>query len=156
MAGRAESGSGRGGRWGDSCVPPHARLHDVGGFGGGGIGSFLLASLSLSLCLSRSLFFLSLFPWGASLYFLGHAWGEGKRGACNVPPLRGLRTGKMGKNVRRHDLDRSNASMIKQKKNHRLYQTVRCHNPRYGARDLRGDSLAVPTVRQHDPSRRRE
>ena len=48
--------------------------------------------------------------------FLGQAWAEGKRGACNEPPLRGLWTGKPGKNVRRHGLYRSNASMIKQKK----------------------------------------
>ena len=37
-------------------------------------------------------------------------------GACNEPPPRGLRTGKPGNNVSRHDLHRSNASMIKQKK----------------------------------------
>jgi len=29
--------------------------------------------------------------------FLGQAWAEGKRGACNERPLRGLRTGKPGK-----------------------------------------------------------
>jgi len=29
--------------------------------------------------------------------FLGQAWAEGKRGACNEPPLRGLLTGKLGK-----------------------------------------------------------
>ena len=34
-----------------------------------------------------------------------------------MPPLRGLRTGKTGKNVLRHDLDWSNANTIKQKKN---------------------------------------
>jgi len=28
---------------------------------------------------------------------LGQAWAEGKRGACNEPPLRRLRTGKPGK-----------------------------------------------------------
>ena len=30
-------------------------------------------------------------------FFMGQAWAEGKRGACNEPPLRGLRTGKLGK-----------------------------------------------------------
>jgi len=49
--------------------------------------------------------------------FLGQAWAEGKGGACNEPSPYGLRTRKLGKNVRRHDLYRSNASMIKQKKN---------------------------------------
>jgi len=48
--------------------------------------------------------------------FLGQAWAEGIRGACNEPPLHRLRTGKPGKNIRRHGLYRSNASMIKQKK----------------------------------------
>ena len=35
--------------------------------------------------------------FGAPSIFLGQAWAEGKRGACNVPPPRGLRTGKPGK-----------------------------------------------------------
>jgi len=30
-------------------------------------------------------------------YLLGTGLGGGRRGACNVPPLRGLRTGKLGK-----------------------------------------------------------
>jgi len=29
--------------------------------------------------------------------FLGQAWAEGKRRACNEPPLRGLQTGRPGK-----------------------------------------------------------
>jgi len=56
-----------------------------------------------------------LFPWCAS-HLLGTGLGGGQRGACNVPPLRGQRTGKIGQNVHRHDLDRLNASMVKQKK----------------------------------------
>ena len=35
---------------------------------------------------------------GAHLFFLGTGLGAGQRGACNVPPLHGLRTN----NVRRH------------------------------------------------------
>jgi len=42
--------------------------------------------------------------------------GRGQRGACNVPPSRGQQTGTR-RNVRRHGLDRLNASMIKQKRN---------------------------------------
>jgi len=42
-----------------------------------------------------------LFPlcfYSARFYFLsGQAWAEGKRGACNEPPPRGQRTGKMDK-----------------------------------------------------------
>ena len=34
---------------------------------------------------------------GRVFSFSGQAWGEGKRGACNEPLLRGLRTGKLGK-----------------------------------------------------------
>ena len=40
--------------------------------------------------------FLSSFPW-AHLLFLGTSQGGGQRGACNEPPARGLRTGKLGK-----------------------------------------------------------
>jgi len=47
--------------------------------------------------------------------FLGQAWAEGERGACNVPPPRGPRTRKLGK-IYAAMIYRSHASMIKQKK----------------------------------------
>ena len=61
-----------------------------------------------------------LFSFVVSLgrYPLGTGLGGGQRGACNMPPLRGLRIRKLGENIRRHDLHRSHASMNKQKKNH--------------------------------------
>ena len=86
-----------------SC-PPHPSWHRRGRSRGRAVVSFCL--------------FLCLFPWCAITSREGRA--EGTRGACNEPSLRGLRTGKLGKNVRRHDLDRSYASMIKQKKNRHL------------------------------------
>ena len=50
-------------------------------------------SFVILLCFSHSLLSPLSFPWCAS-QLLGTGLGGGQRGACNVPPLRGLRTGK--------------------------------------------------------------
>ena len=50
------------------------------------------ASFVYSLCLVRLLSFPLLFPWCAS-HFRRIGLGGGQRGASNVPPLRGQRTG---------------------------------------------------------------
>ena len=79
---------------------------------------------AVSLVLLLAFFFFSLFSFLISLVRHTLSWtglGGGQRGACNVPPLRGQRTGKLDKNIRRHRLARLNASMIKQKKNHLYY-----------------------------------
>ena len=62
--------------------------------------------------------FLSLcqIPWARLFLFLGQAWAEGKRGLQRAATAL-TADRKTGQNVRRHDLYRSNASMIKQKKN---------------------------------------
>jgi len=55
--------------------------------GGGGMGTrFLCLFLFIPFVLSL-----------ASFTSLGKAWAEGKRGACNVPPPRGQRTGELRK-----------------------------------------------------------
>jgi len=73
-------GSGRGGlKSRVGAFPTHARLHGIGGNGVmDGHGFPLLLSLS--------------FPWCA-FHLLGSGLGGGHRGASNVPPLRGQRTG---------------------------------------------------------------
>jgi len=77
-----EAEGGIGCRGGTAAVPTHAPPH---GIGRGGVGDG-----------SRSPFILS-FVLSLIYSLLGQAWAEGKRGACNVPPPRGLRTGKPGK-----------------------------------------------------------
>jgi len=92
---------GLGCRGGAAAVPAHALFHGIGRRGVGDGPRFLLL-------------FLSLFPWCASI--LGAGLGGGQRGACNVPPPRGQRTGNLGK-MYAAILERLNASMNKQKKN---------------------------------------
>jgi len=41
--------------------------------------------------------FFTFYFFGAHTSILGQAWAEGKWGACNVPPVRGLRTGNRAK-----------------------------------------------------------
>ena len=86
MAGGARSGGDGAGRGRDSTVPTHARLHGVRRNGVGGV--FLCLSFD---CHAR---FSVLCNSLCALYiFVGQAWAEGKRGACNEPPARGQRTG---------------------------------------------------------------
>ena len=63
---------------------------------------------------------LFLFPFvnflGRVYSFLGQAWAEGKKGSLQRAATARTADRKTGQNVRRHDLYRSNASMIKQKK----------------------------------------
>jgi len=92
---------------GATAVPTHAPLHGIRRRGVGPPGDGFLC---VFLCLSFVISLVRHTSWD-------RPGRRAKRGACNVPSLRGLRTGKTGKNVRRHDPDRSNASMIKQKKN---------------------------------------
>ena len=91
---------------GATAVPTHAPLHGIRRRGVGPPGDGFLCAF---LCLSFVISLVRHTSWD-------RPGRRAKRGACNVPSLRGLRTGKTGKNVRRHDPDRSNASMIKQKK----------------------------------------
>jgi len=72
---------------GATAVPTHAPLH---GIRRGGVG--LWGRFPLSFSLSLFCYFL-----GVLDIFVGQAWAEGKMGACNVPPPRGLRTWKLGK-----------------------------------------------------------
>jgi len=90
-AGRGTGGGGGGagrcgrlGRWGGTtAVLAHTLFY---GIGRRGVGEDR-CSFVIFLC--------SFF--GAHLLFLGTGLGGGRRGACNVPPPRGLRTGKPGK-----------------------------------------------------------
>jgi len=86
---------------GTTAVPAHALLHGIGrqGVGGRGVLSFV-----------SSLFE---FPW-ACLLFLGTGLGRGQKGSLQRAATAADR--KTGQNLRCHDLYRSNASMIKQKK----------------------------------------
>jgi len=50
------------------------------------------------------------------IHFLREGLGGGHKGNLQRAASRGLRTGKLGKSVHRHDLSKSHASMNKQKK----------------------------------------
>ena len=91
-------------RWGGTTtVPAHALLHGIGRQGVGGRGALSFVS---SLCE---------FPW-APLLFLGTGLGRVQKGSLQRAATGRTADRKTGQNVRRHDLYRSNASMIKQKK----------------------------------------
>jgi len=95
---------GRKYRWGGTtAVPAHALLHGIGRQGVGGRGALSFVS---SLCK---------FPW-APLLFLGTGLGGGQKGSLQQAATGQTADRKTGQNVRRHDLYRSNASMIKEKK----------------------------------------
>jgi len=91
---------------GATAVRTHAPLHDNRRRTPGT--AFLCAPLCLSFVIS--------------LVHFTYSWDWPRRRAkwegCNVPPPR---TGKEGKNIRRHDLDGSNASKIKLEKIRNYY-----------------------------------
>jgi len=80
---------------GGAPVPTHARFHGIRMGRGGAVGGELRFLLFISLVFhSRSDSFPLWFPWCVP-HFLATCGGQ--RGACNVPPPRGLRMGKPGK-----------------------------------------------------------
>jgi len=95
---------GRNYRWGGTTtVPAHALLNGIDRQGVGGRGALSFVS---SLCE---------IAW-APLLFLGTGLGGGQKGSLQQAATARTADRKTGQNVRRHDLYRSNASMIKQKK----------------------------------------
>jgi len=94
----------RAGRNSHCSVPPPPPTHGIGrrGVGDKSRISFVLSCLSL---------------W-TRLLSLGAGLGGGQRGSLQRAATARTADRKTGQNVRRHDLYRSNASMIKQKKNH--------------------------------------
>jgi len=84
-AGTEELGAELGGRGGAPAAPLHTPVH---GIGTRRIGDGSRFPYVLPFVLSFVTFL------GAHLLFLGTGLGGGQRGACNVPPLRGQRTGK--------------------------------------------------------------
>jgi len=77
-------------RVGTAVVPAHTRLHGVRRNGVGGVLSFVLPFVLLAR--SSPLPFSFVFSLVRTTNS-GRAWAEGKRGACNEPPLRGQRIG---------------------------------------------------------------